>query len=49
MGESAATTFASIVVLAVGFAAAGYIYHKSYKMIVLKKLTRAFEPGDPVL
>ncbi|UKZ86911.1 uncharacterized protein TrAFT101_002733 [Trichoderma asperellum] len=49
MGESAATTFASIFVLAIGFAAAGYIYHKSYKMIVLKKLTRAFEPGDPVL
>lgn len=49
MGESAATTFASIFVLAFGFAAAGYIYHKSYKMIVLKKLTRAFEPGDPVL
>ncbi|PTB77625.1 hypothetical protein M440DRAFT_1330554 [Trichoderma longibrachiatum ATCC 18648] len=49
MGESAATTFASIVVLALGFAAAGFIYHKSYKMIVLKKMTRAFEPGDPVL
>ncbi|PTB69030.1 hypothetical protein BBK36DRAFT_1192846 [Trichoderma citrinoviride] len=49
MGESAATTFASIVVLALGFAGAGYIYHKSYKMLVLKKMTRAFEPGDPVL
>lgn len=49
MGESAATTFASIFVLGVGFAAAGYIYHKSYKMIVMKKMTRAFEPGDPVL
>ncbi|KAL7817144.1 hypothetical protein V8C26DRAFT_420543 [Trichoderma gracile] len=49
MGESAATTFASIIVLALGFAAAGFIYHKSYKMIVLKKMTRAFEPGDPVL
>lgn len=49
MGESAATTFASILVLALGFAAAGYIYHKSYKRIVLKKMTHAFEPGDPVL
>ncbi|KAL7951735.1 hypothetical protein V8C42DRAFT_350169 [Trichoderma barbatum] len=49
MGESAATTFASIVVLALGFAGAGYIYHKSYKQLVLKKMTRAFEPGDPVL
>ncbi|GAO18434.1 uncharacterized protein UV8b_07207 [Ustilaginoidea virens] len=49
MGESAATTFASICVLGVGFAAAAYIYHKSYKMLVLQKMTRAFEPGDPVL
>ncbi|KAI5456421.1 hypothetical protein BGZ63DRAFT_475714 [Mariannaea sp. PMI_226] len=49
MGESAATTFASIVVLALGFTAAGYLYHKSYKRIVLQKMTHAFEPGDPVL
>ncbi|PNY23445.1 Uncharacterized protein TCAP_06620 [Tolypocladium capitatum] len=49
MGESAATTFASILVLGIGFAAAGYIYHKSYKMLVIKKMTRAFQPGDPVL
>lgn len=49
MGESAATTLASILVLALGFAFAGYAYHKSYKRIVLKKMTRAFEPGDPVL
>lgn len=49
MGESAATTFASIVVLGLGFAAAGYIYHKSYKMLVMQKMTHAFEPGDPVL
>ena len=28
---------------------AGYMYHKSYKMMVLKKMKRAFEPGDPVL
>ncbi|KAK1994881.1 hypothetical protein LX36DRAFT_188953 [Colletotrichum falcatum] len=49
MLESAATSFASIVVLAVGFAIAGYAYHKTYKRIVLKKMTRAFTPGDPVL
>lgn len=49
MGESAATTFASIVILGLGFAAAGYIYHKSYKGVVMSKMTRAFEPGDPVL
>lgn len=49
MGESAATTFASIFVLGVGFAGAGYLYHKCYKMLVLRKMTRAFEPGDPVL
>ncbi|KAG5999703.1 hypothetical protein E4U43_001914 [Claviceps pusilla] len=49
MAESAATTFASIFVLGVGFAGAGYIYHKCYKMLVLQKMTRAFAPGDPVL
>ncbi|CEJ92961.1 Putative ATPase domain, prokaryote [[Torrubiella] hemipterigena] len=49
MGESAATTFASIVVLGVGFAAAGYLYHKSYKGLVMHKMTTAFQPGDPVL
>ncbi|KAK5995491.1 hypothetical protein PT974_03899 [Cladobotryum mycophilum] len=49
MLESAATTFASIVVLGVGFAGAGYLYHKSYKMLVIKKMAHAFEPGDPVL
>lgn len=49
MVESAATSFASILVLGVGFAIAGYVYHKSYKRLVLKKMTNAFEPGDPVL
>lgn len=49
MGEAAATTFASILVLGVGFAAAGYLYHRSYKMLVVRKMTGAFEPGDPVL
>ncbi|KAF6805898.1 hypothetical protein CSOJ01_09194 [Colletotrichum sojae] len=49
MLESAATSFASILVLAAGFAIAGYAYHKTYKRIVLSKMTRAFTPGDPVL
>ncbi|KAM0555964.1 hypothetical protein ACHAPJ_005943 [Fusarium lateritium] len=49
MGESGATTFASILVLGLGFAAAGYLYHKFYKWLVLRKMHRAFEPGDPVL
>ncbi|KAL2753170.1 hypothetical protein ACRALDRAFT_2111483 [Sodiomyces alcalophilus JCM 7366] len=49
MLESAATSFASILVLAAGFAIAGYAYHKSYKLIILKKMAHAFEPGDPVL
>lgn len=49
MGESAATTFASIVVLGAGFALAAYLYHKGYKILVLRKMLRAFEPGDPVL
>lgn len=45
MFESAATTFASILVLGL----AGYGYHRYYKYLVLKKMTNAFEPGDPVL
>ncbi|RYP09997.1 hypothetical protein DL764_000926 [Monosporascus ibericus] len=49
MVESAATTFASVFVLGVGFAMAGYVYHKSYKYLQLKKMENAFEPGDPVL
>ncbi|KAI0018869.1 hypothetical protein F4780DRAFT_473600 [Xylariomycetidae sp. FL0641] len=49
MAESAATTFASVLVLAFGFAASAYIYHKSYKYLQLKKMQNAFEPGDPVL
>ncbi|KAI1372145.1 hypothetical protein F4677DRAFT_433041 [Hypoxylon crocopeplum] len=49
MGEAAATTFASVLVLAVGFAGAGYAYHKSYKYLQLKKMENAFAPGDPVL
>lgn len=49
MLESAATTLASVVVLGAGFAIAGYVYHKSYKALQLKKIENAFRPGDPVL
>ncbi|KAK4111513.1 hypothetical protein N656DRAFT_769175 [Canariomyces notabilis] len=49
MVESAATSLASILVLAAGFAFAAYGYHKTYKYMVLKKMANAFEPGDPVL
>ncbi|KAI0802952.1 hypothetical protein GGR55DRAFT_663626 [Xylaria sp. FL0064] len=47
--ESALTTFASVLVLGVGFGIAGYGYHKFYKHLQLKKIENAFEPGDPVL
>ncbi|KAI1358439.1 hypothetical protein F5Y08DRAFT_116014 [Xylaria arbuscula] len=47
--ESAATTFASVLVLGVGFGAAGYAYHKAYKHMQLAKIENAFKPGDPVL
>ena len=43
--ESAATTFASIAVLAL----AGYTYHIYYKALVLRKIEKAFAPGDPML
>lgn len=49
MLESAATSFASVLVLAVGFAAAAYTYHRFYKVMQLQKMANAFEPGDPVL
>ncbi|KAK3990870.1 hypothetical protein QBC44DRAFT_307130 [Cladorrhinum sp. PSN332] len=49
MLEAAATSFASIMVLAGGFSIAAYAYHKSYKYFVLSKMENAFEPGDPVL
>ncbi|KAI1812817.1 hypothetical protein GGS20DRAFT_515011 [Poronia punctata] len=47
--EAAVTTFASVLVLGIGFAATGYLYHRSYKHIQLRKIANAFEPGDPVL
>jgi len=43
--ETAATTFASIAVLGL----AGYSYHLYYKSLVLRKIEKAFAPGDPVL
>ena len=43
--ESAATTFASIAILGL----AGYSYHIYYKRMVLRKIEKAFEPGDPML
>ncbi|KAK0625205.1 hypothetical protein B0T17DRAFT_532216 [Bombardia bombarda] len=49
MVEAAATSLASIVIVGAGFGIAAYVYHKSYKYIVLKKMANAFEPGDPVL
>ncbi|KAG9229976.1 hypothetical protein BJ875DRAFT_172039 [Amylocarpus encephaloides] len=49
MTESAATAFASIVVLGSGFGLGGYLYHKFYKWMVLQKMEGAFKPGDPVL
>jgi hypothetical protein len=49
MWESAATAFASILVLGIGFGLGGYGYHKFYKWLVLHKIEKAFEPGDPVL
>ncbi len=49
MIESAATSFASILVLGAGFGIAAYAYHKTYKYMVLQKMANAFEPGDPVL
>lgn len=43
--ETAATTFASIAVLGL----AGYSYHLYYKTLVLRKIDKAFAPGDPML
>lgn len=45
MFESAATTFASIAILGL----AGYSYHLYYKSMILRKMERAFTPGDPML
>ncbi|KAN0101635.1 hypothetical protein V8E51_012145 [Hyaloscypha variabilis] len=49
MLEAAATAFASILVLGTGFGLGGFLYHKFYKWLVIYKMERAFQPGDPVL
>ncbi|OAA59604.1 hypothetical protein SPI_05802 [Niveomyces insectorum RCEF 264] len=49
MLETAATSLASIAMLGLGFALAGYGYHRYYKSLVLRKMALAFAPGDPVL
>jgi hypothetical protein len=43
--EAAMTTFASIAILGL----AGYSYHIYYKTLVLRKIEKAFAPGDPML
>ena len=45
MFESAATTVVSLTVLGL----AGYGYHRYYKYLVLQKMEKAFQPGDPML
>lgn len=47
--DSAATAFASIIVLGGGFALGGYMYHRFYKWLVIHKMEKAFTPGDPAL
>jgi hypothetical protein len=46
MLEAAGTAFASIIVLGSGFAMGGFLYHKFYKWLVLRKMENAFKPGD---
>jgi hypothetical protein len=43
--DSVWTTTATLVCLGI----AGYSYHKYYKWLVLKKIEKAFQPGDPAL
>lgn len=45
IAESALTTLASLVLLGLS----GYGYHKWYKWIVLHKIEKSFEAGDPAL
>ncbi|RDW68048.1 hypothetical protein BP6252_09444 [Coleophoma cylindrospora] len=49
MVEAAVTALASIVVVGTGFATGGYLYHRFYKWLVIHKMEKAFQPGDPVL
>lgn len=43
--ETIGTTTATLVCLGI----AGYGYHKYYKLLTLKKIEKAFQPGDPAL
>ena len=43
--ETIGTTTATLVCLGI----AGYSYHKYYKWLTLKKIEKAFQPGDPAL
>ena len=43
--ETIGTTTATLVCLGI----AGYGYHKYYKWLTLKKIEKAFQPGDPAL
>jgi hypothetical protein len=43
--DSVTTTVATLACLG----AAGYGYHKYYKWLTLKKIEKAFMPGDPAL
>lgn len=45
MIESGLTTSVSLAMLGL----AGFGYHKYYKHLVLSKIDKAFDPGDPVL
>lgn len=49
MVDAAATALASIIVVGTGFALGGYMYHRFYKWLVIHKMEKAFQPGDPVL
>jgi hypothetical protein len=43
--DSIWTTTATLLCLGI----AGYSYHKYYKWLTLKKIEKAFQPGDPAL
>jgi hypothetical protein len=43
--ETIGTTTATLGCLGI----AGYSYHKYYKWLTLKKIEKAFQPGDPAL
>ena len=43
--DAVSTTTATLVCIGI----AGYSYHKYYKWITLRKIEKAFQPGDPAL